>query len=114
MAAKLKRISIVQAQRTRNRWRSVKAAQVNQMRGLLSEFGIVIPRGIRSIHKQPFPALVRSRQAPLLQLWKRPRNSRTRQATVGMVWTGPKTMIQWRQQTLLSIRNVAILTCVLY
>lgn len=43
--------AILSIHRARQGFVKARTAQANQIRGLLSEFGIVIPQGIRSIHK---------------------------------------------------------------
>jgi transposase len=44
--------AILSIHRARQGFVKARTAQANQMRGLLSEFGIVIPQGIRSINKR--------------------------------------------------------------
>lgn len=44
--------AILSVHRARQGFVKARTAQANQIRGLLSEFGIVIPQGIRSIHKR--------------------------------------------------------------
>lgn len=44
--------AILSTHRARQGFVKARTAQANQMRGLLSEFGIVIPQGIRSINKR--------------------------------------------------------------
>jgi transposase len=44
--------AILSVHRARQGFVKARTAQANQMRGLLSEFGIVIPQGIRSIAKR--------------------------------------------------------------
>lgn len=44
--------AILSVHRARQGFVKARTAQANQIRGLLSEFGIIIPRGIHSIAKQ--------------------------------------------------------------
>jgi len=44
--------AILSIHRARQSFVKARTAQANQMRGLLSEFGIVIPQGIRSINRR--------------------------------------------------------------
>ena len=44
--------AILSVHRSRQGFVKTRTPQANQVRGLLSEFGIVIPQGIRSIHKR--------------------------------------------------------------
>ena len=44
--------AILSVQRARQGFVKARAAQANQIRGLLSAFGIVIPQGIHSVMKQ--------------------------------------------------------------